>query len=97
MNVEIKKRKTYIVKEGETIQELVNILNCEKQSIIAINKIEEVEEGDEIIIPNHQNRNYYIVKPADNLETISKKMGISKEEILKKYGKAFFIGQKIYF
>lgn len=43
-------------------------------------------------------KNFYIVKPLDNVKNVSKKLNMSEEELIKITGsKYLFVGQKIYF
>lgn len=64
---------------------------CEGKGIVRDIKIGDYVEID-------QNNKTYVVKPLDTIDSISKKMGVSKEQVKSKTaGGNIFIGQKIEF
>ena len=69
------------VKDGEQIDELSLIYNTPKNLILSYNKIEEIRNGDYIIIPKFCGT-VYKVQPFDTIDKISQKFNISADEIL---------------
>ena len=67
----------YEVKRNESIDDIANKLNVNVQEIIDLNdNLNNVIEGQLIIIPNKSNYNIYIVKKGDNLYNIARKYGV---------------------
>ena len=58
--------------------------------------VRDIKIGDYVEIA--QNNKTYVVKPLDTIDSISKKMGVTKEQVKSKtFGGNIFIGQKIEF
>ena len=62
----------------------------------SIGILRDIKIGDYVEIA--QNNKTYVVKPLDTIDSISKKMGVTKEQVKSKtFGGNIFIGQKIEF
>jgi len=78
----------------KSIDEIAKLWKISKSQIIYNNEI--LKKGDKIVIKN-LNVQLHIVKPLETLESIAKKLNISKEEILKKNKvERLFIGQQLF-
>lgn len=87
------KNLVHKVSEGETIQMIAKLYNQTRDSLMKVNNIKSVEEGDRLIIPQ-KNTAIYVVKPLDTIAKISKKFGVSEEDIVKNNNtRKIFIGQ----
>lgn len=96
MKAEVRKKRVYVVGENEALDSIAIKLGVSIAMLKSLNRVTEVEEGDALLVPEEESR-FYVVKPADTVEQIARKMGVSKTELIEKNGKNFFIGQKIYF
>lgn len=75
--------------DGQTPKDLFKIYGSHK----LLFKPEQIYDGACAILTN-LNQNFYVVKPTDTFLSISKKLGISKETLLKKNkNQKLFVGQ----
>ena len=99
--VELLKDKTvdiiYFVKQGETLSSIADKFKTTKEIIIEDNQLKEVEEGD-ILWIRKRNMSVYVVKPADTLQKVAQKNGVSVahiREVNKLKSDSLYVGQKI--
>ncbi len=99
--VELLKDKTvdiiYFVKQGETLSSIADKFKTTKEIIIEDNQLTEVEEGD-ILWIRKRNMSVYVVKPADTLQKVAQKNGVSVahiREVNKLKSDSLYVGQKI--
>ncbi len=86
-----KKGEYYKVSSHDDLESLFSKLGVSKFVMLKYNKLESIEPGDLVIIPNYQ---VYFVKPADTLQSISQKFGVTVEEIKRKNKiNNIFVGQ----
>lgn len=72
----------YEVKKNETLDDIANKLNISVQEIMNLNNnLNNVIEGQLIIIPTTSNYNVYVVKKGDNLYNIAKRYGVDVKSI----------------
>ena len=85
-------------KQNETLKDIALKFNTTEELLKNYNDLKnDVDFGDVILI-NEKNKALYIVKPLDNLDSISKKFMVSTQEIIRKNNLAttkLFIGQKL--
>ncbi len=73
----------YRVQKGDTILSLCQKFSCSMGRLIFVNQLkEEVCAGDILLI--EREKNTYMVKPTDTIESIAKKFCLSPEFILQK-------------
>lgn len=87
----------YEVKCNQSIDEIATQLRVPKDYITK-NNSGQIYEGKVLFIPQ-TNLKSHVVKPFETIETISKKYGITVEEIMSKNSlksNYIFIGQKLY-
>lgn len=88
----------YRVKKGENLIQICDNFNLAVDEIKQINMIKsEVKENDLIFLQEHKT-NYYIVKPLDTIESVSKKLNVScahLTEMNQLSNRYLFIGQKL--
>jgi len=100
MKIEVIKENDilYAVKQNETLKDIALKFNTTEELLKNYNDLKnDVDFGDVILI-NEKNKALYIVKPLDNLDSISKKFMVSTQEIIRKNNLAttkLFIGQKL--
>ena len=96
MQIELKKRVYYKVKEKQSLKEICRKFGIEESLVKLYNQVEEVSEGDVLFFPEIS-KNFYVVKPAESFSCIAKKLNLSERELLEKTGtRKLFIGQKIF-
>ena len=97
--------KPKIIKiENQTFEQLSKKFGVSVQSLKSYNKINFLYDGMFIAIPNNvefqsfESKKVYVVKPADTIEKIADKLGVS-QEYLKKQNQVsrVFIGQKLFY
>ena len=97
MQINIKTKPYYIVKNGDTIKSICAKLKIDEQELKKINNVREIENNDVLILPKPY-QYCYVVQPLDNYQKIAEKLGVSIDKILQvTKGKQMFIGQKIMF
>lgn len=87
----------YKIKRNETLKDIAKKFNTTEELIRQENEIEEIEEGDVVLIAE-KNRAVYVVKPLDNLSSVANKFNVTKEYIINKnklLSERLFIGQKL--
>ena len=87
----------YFVKQGETLSSIADKFKTTKEIIIEDNQLTEVEEGD-ILWIRKRNMSVYVVKPADTLQKVAQKNGVSEahiREVNKLKSDSLYVGQKI--
>lgn len=72
----------YEIKKNESIDDIAKNLNVSVEEILMLNNnLNNVVEGQLIIIPNNSKYDTYIVKKGDNLYNIAKKYNIDVKSI----------------
>lgn len=71
----------YLIKKGETLEDIADRFNTTINSILNLNDIDTIRDGDEIIIPSNASDyfEYYPIKKGDTLYAISKKYNINPD------------------
>lgn len=96
MQINIKNKLSYRLKNGETLQEISSSLNMNLSELYSINgNIKNLSSGDVVLLGKAYEK-CYVVKPLDTKENIAKCLGITVEQLIN-YTKIdkFYIGQKI--
>ncbi len=97
MQINIKTKPYYLVKNGDTIKSVCAKLKISEEELKNINNVSEIEKNDVLILPKPY-KYCYVVKPLDNYQKIAKKLDVSVDKIVEvTKGKQMFIGQKIMF
>lgn len=97
MNANLKRRASYIIKNGESLEDVCRRFNIDVSSVKLYNMIKNVKAGDVIFFSESKN-GLYVVKPADTFEGVAKKLGLSQKELFNLTGTTrLFIGQRIEF
>lgn len=76
----------YIVKEGDTLSAIANMLNIPLNRLIKYNDLSNpdyIQIGQSIKIPHENDKEKYIVKKGDTLSEIAIKFGISVDHLMK--------------
>ncbi len=97
MQINIKTKPYYIVKNEDTLKSICSKFKIDEQELRTINNISEIETNDILILPKPY-KYCYVVQPLDNYQKIAEKLGVSVDKILEvTKGKSMFIGQRIIF
>lgn len=95
----IKKPEIFFV-SNQSLEEIAEKFEISLLQLKTFNKVEKVQKGSIIALPieSEIGKRYYVVKPADTLEKISKKLGRDKQTLinLNRISKVF-IGQIIFY
>ena len=77
---------TYVVKDGETLEDIASKFNTDSETIKKINNLQDnnISEGNILVVPitiNKQDNLLYIVKEGDSLYSIAKRFNTSVSEL----------------
>ena len=93
LNINASKNLVHKVEEGETIEQIAKLYNQTRDSLMKVNNIKTIEEGDRLIVPQ-KNTAIYVVKPLDTIAKIAAKFNVDEEQIKKNNNSSkIFIGQ----
>ena len=92
---QIKNLPFYRLKHNESLDDVSKKFNVSLNSLKFYNMVENFEEGDIVFFPQYSS-NVYIVKPADTIKSIAKKLSLTESELMAKAKtNKLFIGQRI--
>lgn len=81
----------------ETIEDICIMHKVDRQSLLTLNNIKTIKQGDIVVLPKSYST-IYIVKPLDTVESIAKKLNKDKTVVAKACGsKNIYVGQKLMF
>ena len=83
----------YRVEKRDSILSIAKKFNTTASKIKQLNNVETVVEGERLVI--EETGGSYVVGPFETLESISKKLGVSLEQLKMLNGEAVFLGERI--
>ena len=95
MKANLKRRASYVLKEGDTLESVCKKFDASVSTIKLFNMITSAKAGDIIFFPEN-NSSVYVVKPTDTFKGVAEKLKISESELYKLTNTTrLFIGQRI--